>query len=205
MRPFAQSPRCCGRRSSKASPRPGFLFGTPKWHGTSRGAVALSTVPAAQRPSLKRPNERQKPGAPRPTLRLGEELLIRHTLHRGERIRTTFAHDLVVKISRRAISNFRLLASRSSRGPTQRRGLGSNPLAETRTIFFIGVVFLLGDPAAPGAAGTTAPSPGPATARGRAPRPPPKAGASISRKTGRLQAPRGNHEWHSLLSRSHQR
>jgi hypothetical protein len=72
-------------------------------------------------------------GAPRPTL---SHLLIRHTLHRGERIRTTFAHDLVVKISRRAISNFRLLASRSSRGPAQRRGLGSNPLAETRTIFF---------------------------------------------------------------------
>ena len=124
-------------------------------------------------------------GAPRPTL---SHLLIRHTLHWGERIRTTFAHDLVVKISRRAISNFRLLASRSSRGPTQRRGLGSNPLAETRTIFFIDVVFFwLGNPAAPGAAGTTAPSPGPATARGRAPRPPPKAGASISRKTGRLK------------------
>ena len=77
-------------------------------------------------------------GAPRPTL---SHLLIRHTLHRGERIRTTFAHDLVVKISPRAISNFRLLASRSSRGPAQRRGLGSNPLAETRTIFFIDVVF----------------------------------------------------------------
>jgi hypothetical protein len=85
-------------------------------------------------------------GAPRPTL---SHLLIRHTLHRGERIRTTFAHDLVVKISGREISNFRLLASRSSRGPAQRRGLGSNPLAETRTIFFIDVVFFLGSETLP--------------------------------------------------------